>query len=110
MQLRDFLELLSKETGLAPGELEILAGFPPAPVALPSSTDSMLSSLAIVNGDTLLVRKRAEPAQAPHAPADAPPAAAGAGDATEVSQENVPCSPKHINRTGSDSTVLMSCL
>ena len=110
MQLRDFLELLGKETGLAPGEFELLAGFPPAPIALPSSTDSTLSSLAIVNGDTLLVRKRAEPTQAPHVPTDAPPAAVGAGNASEVSQENVPCFPKHTNRTDSDSTVLTSCL
>ena len=82
MQLRDFLEVLGKETGLAPGELEILAGFPPAPIALPSSTDSTLSSLAIVNGDTLLIRKRAASAQAPEVPREAPEA-----DATSNSLE-----------------------
>ena len=58
MQLRDFLELLGKETGLEASELEILAGFPPAPIQLPSDPGSTLSSSAIANGDTLLVRRR----------------------------------------------------
>ena len=57
MQLRDFLELLGKETGLEASELEILAGFPPAPIQLPSDPGSTLSSLPIANGDTLLVRR-----------------------------------------------------
>ena len=85
MQLQDFLELLGKETGLAPGELEILAGFPPAPIALPSSAGSRLSSLAVVNGDTLLIRKRAETAQAPDVPSNAQAPAAAASDGLEVS-------------------------
>ena len=58
MQLRDFLELLGKETGLEASELEILAGFPPAPIHLPSDPGSTVSSLPIANGDTLLVRRR----------------------------------------------------
>ena len=58
MQLRDFLELLGKETGLEASELEILAGFPPAPIQLPSDPGSTLSSLPIANGDTLLIRRQ----------------------------------------------------
>ena len=93
MQLQDFLELLGKETGLAAGELEILAGFPPAPIALPSSADSTLSSLPIVNGDTLLIRKRAESAQAPpDVPSNAQAPDAAAGDSLEVSLRHIPTS------------------
>lgn len=110
MQLREFLELLGKETGLAPGELEILAGFPPAPIAVPTSTDSTLSSLAILNGDTLLVRKRAEPAQAPDVSADAPAAAAGASNSPEVSHGECILLPRHITRIVPDSIVSISLL
>ena len=81
MQLRDFLELLGKETGLNPEELEILAGFPPAPIQLPSSQDSLLSSLAIANGDSLLIRKQDKPAGAAQTP-DAPRSADGAPAST----------------------------
>ncbi|CAL5229044.1 g12293 [Coccomyxa viridis] len=87
MQLQDFLELLGKETGLAPGELEILAGFPPAPIALPSSAGSTLSSLAIVNGDTLLIRKRAEQAQALEIPSNGQASAAAASDNLEMDED-----------------------
>lgn len=57
MQLHDFLELLGKEIGLEASELEILAGFPLAPIQVPSDPGSTLSSLPIANGDTLLIRK-----------------------------------------------------
>ncbi len=95
MQLQDFLELLGKETGLAPGELEILAGFPPAPIALPSSAGSTLSSLAIVNGDTLLIRKRAEQAQALEIPSNGQASAAAASDNLEVGLRHIP-TPRYI--------------
>ena len=84
MQLQEFLDLLGKETGLSPTELEILAGFPPTPIALPSSSDGKLSSLAIVNGDTLLVRKLAGAAEAP-IPSYAQTPSADASNGFEVS-------------------------
>lgn len=89
MQLCDFLDLLGKETGLGPRELEILAGFPPAPVKLPSDPDSKLSSLAIANGDTLLVRRQEAPAgnqQESEAPHSADATASEATNGMEVSE------------------------
>ncbi len=87
MQLRDFLELLGKETGLNPEELEILAGFPPAPIQLPSNPDSPLSSLAIANGDSLLIRKQDKPAGAAQerdAPENSEAAPASTSNGTDV--------------------------
>ena len=87
MQLRDFLELLGKETGLNPEELEILAGFPPTPIQLPSNPDSPLSSLAIANGDSVLIRKQDKPAGAAQerdAPENSEAAPASTSNGTDV--------------------------
>ena len=83
MQLRKFLELLGKETGLEASVLEILAGFPPALIQLPSDPGSTLSSLPIANGDTLLVRRREKASST--AQEDAAPIAT-ASNVAEVTQ------------------------
>ena len=58
MRLGNFLELLERETGLRAKEIDILTGYPPAPVRVPHDPDSLLSCLAISNGDTLLIRRQ----------------------------------------------------
>ena len=58
MRLGTFLDMLERETGLRTKEIEILTGYPPAPVRVPHDPDSLLSCLAISNGDTLLIRRQ----------------------------------------------------
>ncbi|CAK0785142.1 hypothetical protein CVIRNUC_008348 [Coccomyxa viridis] len=58
MRLGNFLEVLERETGLRAKEIDILTGYPPAPVRVPHDPDSLLSCLAISNGDTLLIRRQ----------------------------------------------------
>ena len=58
MRLGNFLEMLERETGLRAKEIDILTGYPPTPVRVPHDPDSLLSCLAISNGDTLLIRRQ----------------------------------------------------
>ena len=58
MRLGSFLEVLERETGLRAKDIDILTGYPPAPVRIPHDPDSLLSCLAISNGDTLLIRRQ----------------------------------------------------
>ena len=58
MRLGSFLDMLERETGLKAKEINILTGYPPAPVRLPHDPDSLLSCLAISDGETLLIRRQ----------------------------------------------------
>ncbi|GAX79038.1 hypothetical protein CEUSTIGMA_g6478.t1 [Chlamydomonas eustigma] len=57
MTVREFLELLGARSGLPCESLEILHGFPPKPVQLPSNLDtSKLSELGLANGDMFTLK------------------------------------------------------
>ena len=58
MRLGSFLNMLEKESGLRAEEIEIMTGYPPAPLKVPHDPDSLLSCLAISSGDTLLIRRQ----------------------------------------------------
>ena len=71
--------MLHEKLGVAPERQEVLAGFPPRPLALPNG-GAAIASVGIANGDALTVRElagapAAAPAPAPAAAA-APPAVA----------------------------------
>lgn len=74
MTIAAFQELLADRLGVPTDFQEILAGFPPTLVQMPPETSATpLSTLGIANGDTLVLRRMAEPAAVP---ATAPAAAA----------------------------------
>ncbi|GIL68476.1 hypothetical protein Vafri_21747 [Volvox africanus] len=76
MSTRAFLDLLSEKTGVPAGTIEILTGFPPKAIQIP--TDETVLSLALANGDTLTVRQTSTATTAATGPA---PQAAPSGSA-----------------------------
>ncbi|PNW79281.1 hypothetical protein CHLRE_09g409050v5 [Chlamydomonas reinhardtii] len=83
--IADFLALLAEKTGVPAACIEILSGFPPKQIQVPS--EGAVSALGLANGDTLTVRQGAAPALPPAAalPPVAPqsePSSSGAGAAT----------------------------
>lgn len=58
LSLSAFQELLAEKTGVPAFQQELLAGFPPAPLRMPTDRTSTLGDLPIANGDTVVVRKK----------------------------------------------------
>jgi len=58
LSLSAFQELLAEKTGVPAFQQELLAGFPPAPLQMPTASTSTLGDLPIANGDTIVVRKK----------------------------------------------------
>ena len=80
MPLEDFLSRVAQETGVSGGasRVELLSGFPPAPLALPEEKQGQtLASLGLASGDALMARQGA-PSAADIAAAEAAEAAARA--------------------------------
>eukprot|EP00798_Chlamydomonas_sp_ICE-L_P022763 gene22763-29931_t len=74
MPVFEFQALLQEKTGIAADRQEVLAGFPPKPIEWPSDcAAASLSTLPLVNGDTVVVRERESAA-----PVVTPPAAEAA--------------------------------
>jgi ubiquitin thioesterase OTU1 len=62
------LEILEEKTAVPAPRLELLAGFPPRPLQLPSDhATATVAGLGLQNGDTITVRESAVPAAAPAA-------------------------------------------
>ena len=81
MPLEDFLSRVAQETGVSGGgasRVELLSGFPPAPLALPEEKQGQtLASLGLASGDALMARQGA-PSAADIAAAEAEAAEAAA--------------------------------
>ncbi|KAJ9509210.1 hypothetical protein QJQ45_001496 [Haematococcus lacustris] len=60
MTVQAFLALISEKTGIAASEQEVMAGYPPRQLQLPTDvTGAFLSSLPLANGDTITLRAKA---------------------------------------------------
>ncbi|KAG2437463.1 hypothetical protein HXX76_006113 [Chlamydomonas incerta] len=76
--IADFLALLAEKTGVPAACIEILSGFPPKQIQVPS--EGAVSALGLANGDTLTVRQgAAAPPPAAPAASQAEPSSSGAG-------------------------------
>ncbi|GFH16327.1 ubiquitin thioesterase OTU1, partial [Haematococcus lacustris] len=60
MTVQAFLALISEKTGIAASEQEVMAGYPPRQLQLPTDVSgAALSSLPLANGDTITLRAKA---------------------------------------------------